>query len=241
MSQNKPLAQSAAQAGPSGEATGVGPAVGGVRSSEDLNWLDLWAMNPETRAYLASARRDAACSHASSRREGAGDGPQGIRTPEKLRHLQDTLYRKAKAESVREQAECWRMKRPGKPDTGNPFVRFDEERSGSAELTTTVGPTRLLPLRLRYQIEVFALKALLRGKSRGVSRRQRYCQRAVWHHHPPAFHAQLSGSRSRRSAFKSSEMASSETVPSPPASECPGHPVETPNCATFSPPYPHAS
>jgi len=98
MSQNKPLAQSAAQAGPSGEATGVGPAVGGVRSSEDLNWLDLWAMNPETRAYLASARRDAACSHASSRREGAGDGPQGIRTPEKLRHLQDTLYRKAKTQ-----------------------------------------------------------------------------------------------------------------------------------------------
>ena len=98
MSQNKPLAQSAAQAGPSGEVTGVGPAVGGVRSSEDLNWLDLWAMNPETRAYLASARRDAACSHASSRREGAGDGPQGIRTPEKLRHLQDTLYRQAQAE-----------------------------------------------------------------------------------------------------------------------------------------------
>ena len=55
-------------------------------------------MNPETRAYLSSARRDAACSHASSRREGAGDGPQGIATPEKLRHLQDTLYRKAKAE-----------------------------------------------------------------------------------------------------------------------------------------------
>ena len=98
MSQNKPLAQSAAQAGPSGEAMGVGPAVGGVRSSEDLNWLDLWAMNPETRAYLASARRDAACSHASSRREGAGDGPQGIGTPEKLRHLQDTLYHKAKAQ-----------------------------------------------------------------------------------------------------------------------------------------------
>ena len=100
MSENKPPAQSAAQAGSSGEAAGVGPAVGGVRSSEDLNWLDLWAMNPETRAYLASARRDAACSHASSRREGAGDGPQGITTPGKLRHLQDTLYRKAKAQPV---------------------------------------------------------------------------------------------------------------------------------------------
>ena len=100
MSADQTQAQSAAQAGSSGEAAGVGPAVGGVRSSEDLNWLDLWAMNPETRAYLASARRDAACSHASSRREGAGDGPQGITTPGKLRHLQDTLYRKAKAQPV---------------------------------------------------------------------------------------------------------------------------------------------
>jgi group II intron reverse transcriptase/maturase len=98
MSENKPPAQSDAQAGPSGQAADVGSAVGGVRSSEDLNWLDLWAMNPETRAYLASARRDAACSQASSRREGAGDGSPEITTPEKLRHLQDTLYRKAKAE-----------------------------------------------------------------------------------------------------------------------------------------------
>ena len=40
--------------------------------------------------------------------------------------------------------------RLGKPDTGNPFVRFDEERSGSAKLTTTVGSIRLLPLRLLY-------------------------------------------------------------------------------------------
>jgi hypothetical protein len=47
--------------------------------------------------------------------------------------------------------ECNAMKRPGKPDTGNPFVRFDEERSGSAELTTTVGSIRLRPLRLLYR------------------------------------------------------------------------------------------
>jgi len=98
MSEAKAHAQSTAQAGSTGEAAGVGAAVGGVRSSEEYNWLDLWAMNPETRAYLRSTRRDAACSQASSRREGAGDGPQGITTPEKLRHLQDTLYRKAKAE-----------------------------------------------------------------------------------------------------------------------------------------------
>jgi len=97
MSQREPQAQSAAQAGWSGEAAGVGPAVGGVRSSDEHNWLDLWALNPETRAYLRAAPRDAACSQASSRREGAGDGSQEITTPEKLRHLQDTLYRKAKA------------------------------------------------------------------------------------------------------------------------------------------------
>jgi hypothetical protein len=42
------------------------------------------------------------------------------------------------------------MKRLGKPDTGNPFVRFDEGRSGSAELTTAVRSIRLLPLRLLY-------------------------------------------------------------------------------------------
>jgi len=98
MSENQPQTQSAAQIGSSGEATGVGSAVGGVRSNDEHTWLDLWAMNPETRAYLRAARRDAACSHASSRREGAGDGPQGITTPAKLRHLQDTLYRKAKAQ-----------------------------------------------------------------------------------------------------------------------------------------------
>jgi hypothetical protein len=39
------------------------------------------------------------------------------------------------------------MKRLGKPDTGNPFVQFDEGRRGSAELTTAVSSTRLLPLR----------------------------------------------------------------------------------------------
>jgi group II intron reverse transcriptase/maturase len=98
MSEKRTQAQPAAQAGASGEAGGVGSAVGGVRSSDELNWLDLWALNPETRSWLSSARRDAACPHAWSRREGAGDGPQGITTPAKLRHLQGPLYRKAKAE-----------------------------------------------------------------------------------------------------------------------------------------------
>lgn len=98
MSAEQSKTQSAAQAGASGQAAGVGSAVGGVRSNDEFSWLDLWALNPQTRSWLASARRDAACPHASSRREGAGDGSQEIRTPEKLRHLQDTLYGKAKAQ-----------------------------------------------------------------------------------------------------------------------------------------------
>jgi len=95
---NKPRAQSKVQAGKPGEAEGVGAAVGGVRSSSDIQWVDLWAMNPETRAHLEAARRDAACSHATPKREGAGDGPKGIATPVKLQNLQSALYRKAKAE-----------------------------------------------------------------------------------------------------------------------------------------------
>jgi len=47
--------------------------------------------------------------------------------------------------------ECNAMKRPGKPDTGNPFVRFDEGRSGDAGLTTTVGLICHPPLRLLYE------------------------------------------------------------------------------------------
>jgi hypothetical protein len=96
--ENKSHAQPNAQAGKPGEAEGVGGAVGGVRSSSDIQWLDLWASNPETRAWLEVARRDAACSHATQKREGAGDGPKGIATPEKLQNLQSALYRKAKAE-----------------------------------------------------------------------------------------------------------------------------------------------
>lgn len=87
-----------AQAGTTGKASGVGSEVGGVHSTDALEWLDLWALDPETRAYLKGVARDAACPHVPSRSEGAGDGPQGITTPEKLRQLQEALYRKAKAE-----------------------------------------------------------------------------------------------------------------------------------------------
>jgi group II intron reverse transcriptase/maturase len=98
MSEGSPKTHSDAQAGSPGEAAGVGLEVGGVHSNDDLRWLDLWTLNPETRAYLKAARRDAACSQAQQRREGAGDGSQEITTPEKLRKLQRALYRKAKAQ-----------------------------------------------------------------------------------------------------------------------------------------------
>jgi RNA-directed DNA polymerase len=89
--------QQVVQAGSSGQAALVGSEVGGVHSNEDGSWLDLWALNPETRAYLKSIARNAACTHAPQRSKGAGDGSQEITTPEKLRKLQRALYRKAKA------------------------------------------------------------------------------------------------------------------------------------------------
>jgi len=90
--------QPAEQAGPPGKAVGVGLEVGGVHISDDSSWLDLWALNPETRTYLKSTRRDAACPPATQRSKGAGDGSQEIITPQKLWKLQRALYRKAKAE-----------------------------------------------------------------------------------------------------------------------------------------------
>jgi group II intron reverse transcriptase/maturase len=86
------------QAGMSGKAVEIGCAVGGVRSTDEASWLDLWALSAQARASLKSMGRDAACSQASSRREGAGNGSKEIITPQKLQHLQDTLYGKAKAE-----------------------------------------------------------------------------------------------------------------------------------------------
>src|SRR6059036_3828499 len=82
MSAEPTKAQRAVQTGSSGEAAAVGLEVGGVHNKDDLRWLDLWALNPETRAYLKAYRRNAACSHAQQRSEGAGDGSQEITTPE---------------------------------------------------------------------------------------------------------------------------------------------------------------
>ncbi len=98
MSTEQSKAQPAAQAGSSGKTAEVGLEVGGVHSNDQESWLDLWALNPETRAYLDSVRRDAACPQAQQRSKGAGDGSREITTPQKLRKLQRALYRKAKAQ-----------------------------------------------------------------------------------------------------------------------------------------------
>ena len=98
MSTDQSKAQPVAQAGSSGKTAEVGLEVGGVHSNDQESWLDLWALNPETRAYLDSVRRDAACPQAQQRSKGAGDGSREITTPQKLRKLQRALYRKAKAE-----------------------------------------------------------------------------------------------------------------------------------------------
>lgn len=64
--------------------------VGGIRSSDDAV-PDLWS------GKCTEERRDAACSAAKPSNKGRGDGPQGLPTPDKVRALQVTLYRKAKA------------------------------------------------------------------------------------------------------------------------------------------------
>jgi hypothetical protein len=98
MNEVRTKVQPNAQAGITGEAEAVGQEVGSVHNNHDGDWLDLWALNPETRAYLQSEARNATCSHAQQRSKGAGDGSQEIITPQKLRKLQRALYCKAKAE-----------------------------------------------------------------------------------------------------------------------------------------------
>lgn len=100
MSQEQSQAKGDAQAGSASEAANVGPAVGGVHSSEDWSWFDITGASPQMRAWLREQRRDSACTQACQRSEGQGDGStqKEITTPEKVRKLQRALYRKAKAE-----------------------------------------------------------------------------------------------------------------------------------------------
>lgn len=85
--QNEP--QPPAQAGQSREAGRVAGEVGVRRSS-----VDLWESTTHGEPRVGT------CSNAERRSEGGGDGPQGLTTPEsnKVRQLQITLYRKAKAQ-----------------------------------------------------------------------------------------------------------------------------------------------
>ncbi len=100
MSQEQSRTQSAVQAGSSGEAAGVGSAVGGVHSSQDWSWFDITASTPQMMARLKEQRRDSARTQTCQRSKGQGDGSASaeITTPEKVRKLQRALYRKAKAE-----------------------------------------------------------------------------------------------------------------------------------------------
>ena len=83
-----------AQAGATGEAEWAAAEVGVLHSSVDLLALDAGLREQLRQA----ARREGTCHHALKRSTGNGDGPRGIKTPEKIRKLQIALYRKAKAE-----------------------------------------------------------------------------------------------------------------------------------------------
>lgn len=98
MRQAQAKTQTATQASSPGKVEEVGLEVGGVHSSATENWTDLWTLEAETRHQLKEASRNAACSQTLPRSEGQGDGSQEIQTPQKVRKLQRTLYRKAKAQ-----------------------------------------------------------------------------------------------------------------------------------------------
>ena len=87
MSNSERSAQPKAQAGGTREALRVGGEVGVLQSS-----VDLW----ESRTH--GEPREDTCPDAQKRSEGHGDGPRGLPTPNKVRKLQITLYRKAKDE-----------------------------------------------------------------------------------------------------------------------------------------------
>ncbi len=101
MSQEQSKAQSDAQASRTGQAAGVGAEVGGGHSKRAESWDDeLGNITPEHLAWLKARRRASTCTQACQRSEGQGDGSgkTEIATPDKIRKLQRTLYRKAKAE-----------------------------------------------------------------------------------------------------------------------------------------------
>lgn len=98
MSNGKGQPQIPGQADAIGKPEDIGLEVGGVHSSAEESWVDLWTLKAQTRKQLKNASRNAACSHTRQRSEGQGDGSQEIQTLGKVRKLQRALYRKAKAE-----------------------------------------------------------------------------------------------------------------------------------------------
>jgi len=101
MSQEQSKTQPDAQASQTGQAAGVGAEVGGGHSKRATSWQDgSGNIAPEHLAWLKARRRASARTQAWQRSEGQGDGSAKteITTPEKVRKLQRTLYRKAKAE-----------------------------------------------------------------------------------------------------------------------------------------------
>ena len=81
--------QPSAQAGWSREAAWVAGEVGVLHSSVDL-WESITQEEP----------REGTCSKAKKRSAGCGDGSRELTAPEKVRKLQLTLYREAKAERL---------------------------------------------------------------------------------------------------------------------------------------------
>ncbi len=85
----KPTGGTSLQRGKTARARGE---VGGTRSSKEAV-PDLWWAGENT-----AERRGATCSAVQKSSKGQGDGPRGLTTLDKVRKLQITLYRKAKAE-----------------------------------------------------------------------------------------------------------------------------------------------
>jgi hypothetical protein len=86
--------QPSAPAGTTGQAEWAAAEVGVLPTP--VAW---WGLDAKVRAQLRElTRRQGTCHHASSRCKGAGAGPQGLATPARIRPLQETRSRKAKAQ-----------------------------------------------------------------------------------------------------------------------------------------------
>src|SRR5881397_3693071 len=87
--------QPAAQAGQTSEAAGIAGEVGVPHSS-----VDLWTLDAKVRAEFrqAAQRGDTYSTRRGEAKDTGMAGATRIITPEKVRQLQITLYRKAKAQ-----------------------------------------------------------------------------------------------------------------------------------------------